>query len=43
MSHSGGSGFNFVRELRALEPMPTIPVLLMGESRPFLDKVEAIN
>jgi len=38
-----GSGFTFVRALRALEPAPSIPVLLMGESRPFLDKVEAIH
>lgn len=38
-----GSGFGFVRELRAMESTPSIPVLLMGESRAFLDKVEAIH
>lgn len=38
-----GSGFNLVRALRAREASPSIPVLLLGESRPFLDKVEAIH
>ena len=38
-----GSGFDFVRSLRALEPNPSIPVLLMGEAKHFLDKVEAIH
>ena len=38
-----GSSFDFVRALRSMEPAPAIPVLLLGERGPFLDKVEAIH
>ena len=38
-----GSGYDFVRGLRSRESVLSIPVLLLGESRHFLDKVEAIH
>lgn len=38
-----GSGYQFVRELRDAEVSRTIPVLLLGESQHFMDKVEAIH
>ncbi len=39
----GGSAYDFVRSLRIIEGEPSIPVLLLGESQRFLDKVEAIH
>ena len=38
-----GSGYAFVRQFREVEGDRSIPVLLIGQSRHFLDKVEAIH
>jgi diguanylate cyclase (GGDEF)-like protein len=43
VSFPEGSSFDFVRALRSMEPAPAIPILLLGERGPFLDKVEAIH
>ena len=40
---SDGSGYQFVRQFREVEGDRTIPVLLIGQSRHFMDKVEAIH
>jgi diguanylate cyclase (GGDEF)-like protein len=38
-----GSGYEFVRQFREVENDRSIPVLLLGTSRHFMDKVEAIH
>lgn len=42
-SLADGTGYEFVQEIRAREASPFIPILLVGESNSFLDKVEAIH